>query len=159
MHDRVVAPASQGAEKPPSHHANRSANDAGFKRHARSSRAFRHASHRHLCGDCFSGGGSEVIFVNQHANTAGAGAFQEALYVDTLVLNAGSSITLDNCRVYCNHLIDHGAQIDTVGFGTLLFDLSKPVPTVAEWGVVTMTLLVLTAGTLAIARRRRHAAR
>jgi hypothetical protein len=110
-------------------------------------------------GEVEVAGGSEVTIVNQHANTAGAGPFQEALYVDTLVLNAGSSITLDNCRVYCNRLIDNGAQIETVGFGTLLVDLSKPVPTVAEWGVVTMTLFVLTAGTLALARRRRHAAR
>ncbi len=35
---------------------------------------------------------------------------------------------------------------------------AAPIPTVSEWGLIIMTLLLLTAGTIVIARRRRPAA-
>lgn len=36
-----------------------------------------------------------------------------------------------------------------------IIDLSPDIPTVSEWGLVAMALLVLSAGTVVLARRRR----
>jgi hypothetical protein len=47
----------------------------------------------------------------------------EALYVRELTLGAGSAITLDNCRVYYDLLIDEGATITRVGCGDV-----QPLP-------------------------------
>ncbi len=41
-----------------------------------------------------------------------------------------------------------------IGFRVALVSEQAPVPAVSEWGIVTMTLLVLTAGTVVLARRR-----
>ena len=39
--------------------------------------------------------------------------------------------------------------------GAVELIVADPVPAVSEWGMVAMTLLVLTAGSLVLARRRR----
>ena len=41
---------------------------------------------------------------------------------------------------------------------TLLWTGGTPIPTVSEWGLIVMTLLLLTAGTVVFGRRRRPAA-
>ncbi|MFQ5495157.1 MAG: hypothetical protein ACE5EX_07220, partial [Phycisphaerae bacterium] len=61
-----------------------------------------------------------VTFVNNVANTAGLGAGIEALYVDRLVLAAGSTVTLDNVRIYFTRLEDNGATINLLGVGQLV---------------------------------------
>ena len=86
----------------------------------------------------------QVRFANTVPNTAGAGACQEALYVDTLVLSPGSLVTLDNCKVYYNRLQDEGGVIEKVGCGDLV---AISIPTVSEWGLIAMAaLLVVAAG-------------
>ncbi len=44
--------------------------------------------------------GAEVTFVNNFGNTVGAGDCTEALYVHELILGAGSTVTVDNCKIY-----------------------------------------------------------
>ena len=74
--------------------------------------------------------GSHVTFVNEFANTVGAGACQEAFYVKRLILQAGSAMTLDNVNVYYESLEDNGATIDTIGECGGLLGLCNPaVPT------------------------------
>jgi len=63
--------------------------------------------------------GETVRFANEFPNTAGPCSCSEALYVRELVLDAGSSITLEHCRVYYDALIDDGAVISSVGCGGL----------------------------------------
>lgn len=53
--------------------------------------------------------GGRVRFVNAFANQVGLGC-NEALYVDTLVLDANATVTADNCRVYVRH-ITRGANV------------------------------------------------
>ena len=44
------------------------------------------------------------------------------------------------------------------GTATIKFTVrADPIPTVSEWGMVTMTLLVLTAGTVVFMRKRQAA--
>ena len=64
--------------------------------------------------------GGDVTFVNAFANTVGFGPCDEALYVRDLEFGANSRITLDNCRVYYERLVDFGAQIETLGCGALV---------------------------------------
>ncbi|UCC30486.1 MAG: hypothetical protein JSU86_20095 [Phycisphaerales bacterium] len=73
----------------------------------------------------------QVTFVNSFANTAGADPCDEALYVDTLTLQAGSTIALDNCRVYYRNLVDNGADIQSTGCGELVDLCSFNPPTAA----------------------------
>jgi len=49
----------------------------------------------------------------------------------------------------------YNLSIENRDFGFRVAEVSEqaPIPTVSEWGVVTMALLVLTAGTLVYARR------
>ncbi|MBI4718009.1 MAG: FG-GAP repeat protein [Planctomycetes bacterium] len=54
------------------------------------------------------------------------GGAVEALYVDTLILRALSHISIDDCKVYYNHLIDEGARIDLYGAGELLAVAQPP---------------------------------
>ncbi len=44
--------------------------------------------------------GAEVTFVNNFGNTVGAGECTEALYVHELILGAGCTVTVDNCKIY-----------------------------------------------------------
>ncbi|MCH7592127.1 MAG: hypothetical protein IH989_05025 [Planctomycetes bacterium] len=64
--------------------------------------------------------GGEVTFVNAFANTVSSGPCVEALYVRDLEFGANSRITLDNCRIYHERLVDFGAQIETLGCGALV---------------------------------------
>ncbi len=58
------------------------------------------------------GPGSSVTFEDEFDNdTAGPGDCTEALYVKTLVLRAGASVELHNCRIYYLALIDEGATM------------------------------------------------
>ncbi len=80
-------------------------------------------------GDVEVASGSHVTFVNAEVNTAGAGPCLEALYVDRLVLQAGSAVTLDDTKVYYRSLEDHGATIETLGCGGLLGLCDAVTPT------------------------------
>lgn len=70
--------------------------------------------------------GETVRFANEFPNTSGPCSCSEALYVHELVLNAGSSITLDHCRVYYDVLIDDGATISSIGCGGLFQVTAAP---------------------------------
>jgi formylglycine-generating enzyme required for sulfatase activity len=67
---------------------------------------------------------------------------------------------LDECDLDCG---TPGGPCDVPGCGQstdangngVLDDCAPDIPTVSEWGVVAMTLLVLTAGTVVLTRRRR----
>lgn len=54
--------------------------------------------------------GRTVHFVNSFDNVPGPGC--EVLYVDSLILGAGSTIVLDGCNVYYRRLENNGATID-----------------------------------------------
>lgn len=61
-------------------------------------------------------GGTSVTFRDVFDNDGlGQSACGEALYVDTLVLRSGSAITLNNCRIYFNQLINEGGTISVIG--------------------------------------------
>jgi len=59
---------------------------------------------------------ADVTFVDQFANAVG----NEALYVQSLVLRAGSTINLGDASVYYRTLIDEGATINRSGSGDLV---------------------------------------
>jgi hypothetical protein len=61
---------------------------------------------------------------------------------------ATDAVTGDPCSAYD----DCGGSADENGNG-VLDDCSPDIPAVSEWGVVAMTLLVLTAGTVVLVRR------
>lgn len=66
------------------------------------------------------GPATNVIFENSFANIIGNGPCDEALYVHTLILRSGSTILIDDCRVYYETLIDEGGTVSTAGCGQLL---------------------------------------
>lgn len=93
--------------------------------------------------------GSAVTFVDVFANS-GSGDM-EALYVDTLILRSGTSITIAGTRVYYNTLIDEGASISITGGGSLTLIANGPqIPTVSMWGMTVQVLMLLAAGTLVV---------
>jgi hypothetical protein len=56
----------------------------------------------------------EVTFVDDFDNDE-LGSNCEALYVNELTLRSGSTITIDNCKVYYGTLINEGGTIDVLG--------------------------------------------
>ncbi|MEK7757157.1 MAG: hypothetical protein AAB385_08085 [Planctomycetota bacterium] len=97
--------------------------------------------------------GETANFVDLFSNTGST--TPEALYVDTLILRDAATITLSNCRVYYNNLIDEGAFIEHIGSGALMPVANlAAIPTVSVWGVVVMFLAMMTAGTVVIRARR-----
>jgi hypothetical protein len=61
-----------------------------------------------------------VRFVNNFASTVGSGPCEEALYVDTLVLEAGSTVIVSDGRVYYTQVQDFGGTIILEGCGDLV---------------------------------------
>jgi hypothetical protein len=97
--------------------------------------------------------GETANFVDLFSNTGST--TPEALYVDTLILRDAATITLSNCRVYYNNLINEGAFIERIGSGALMPVANlAAIPTVSVWGVVVMFLAMMTAGTVVIRARR-----
>lgn len=71
--------------------------------------------------------GSDVTFTNAHANTVGVAACEEALYVRNLIARAGSTLTLDNVRLYVDNRIDEaGVTVNEIGCGDIVC-LSVPL--------------------------------
>ncbi len=112
---------------------------------------------------------STVTFQNLHVNTNGntPGACEEALYVQRLVLENGGIMTLDNVRIYAAHFVGDEGNVIELGCGELVHPSGydppplgncRPIPTVSEWGLVVMTLLLAAAGSLVAARRRLRSA-
>jgi hypothetical protein len=66
-------------------------------------------------------GTANVKFVNAFANTVSTGC-GEALYVHTLTLQTGAQVTVDNCKVYYETLIDPDPpeMVNRIGCGELL---------------------------------------
>jgi hypothetical protein len=52
-------------------------------------------------------------------------ACDEALYVDTLIVNLGAVLLTDGCRVYYNELINDG---DVPGLGIDVLEIRTPIP-------------------------------
>lgn len=77
------------------------------------------ATAQYVIGDLQIISGAIVTFHDSFDNdSAGQGPCTEALYVHTLELDAGSFITLDNCRVYYETLVrDPSATVSTIGCG------------------------------------------
>ncbi len=75
-----------------------------------------------------------VRFVNNFANTAGSGPCEEALYVDTLVLEAGSTVIVSDCRLYYNQAEDYGANVILEGCGDLVCLSAPSTPTLETLG-------------------------
>ncbi len=95
--------------------------------------------------------GATVTFNDTLSNVTGAaGDTGEVLYVCELVLEAGSTINVVDTIIYYKSLQDNGATIDVPG-NLILVDPS--IPTVSQWGVVVMVLLIVTAGTIVFRRR------
>jgi len=94
---------------------------------------------------------ANVSFVDAFDNDDdGQSACSEALYVDTLILGAGATVTVTDTRIYCNTLINSGASVTPVGCGAIVAIIPPPppIPAVSEWGIVAMVLLTLTAATI-----------
>ncbi|MFH1110385.1 MAG: right-handed parallel beta-helix repeat-containing protein, partial [Planctomycetota bacterium] len=72
--------------------------------------------------------GANVTFVNRFANTVGVGC-GEALYVSDLILRSGSTVTVDNCKVYYASLTDEGVTPTFIGCGELLPTTPPPAIT------------------------------
>ena len=90
---------------------------------------------------------STVGFVDVFPNSGSGG--MEALYVDTLILRTGASITIADSRVYYNTLIDEGASISITGGGSFTRISNGPqIPTVSMWGIAVLVMMLLAAGTL-----------
>ncbi len=63
--------------------------------------------------------GANVKFVNRFANTTAVGC-AEALYVHELIFRSGSTVTVDNCKVYYESLLNEGVTPVLLGCGELL---------------------------------------
>ena len=101
-------------------------------------------------------GGATVQFENRIANTSVIG--EEALYVENLILQAGSTVLLGDSNIYYCTLIDNGALILPSGAGQLIQAQCDPnIPTVSQWGVLAMALLLLASGSIVTQRRTRSA--
>jgi len=73
--------------------------------------------------------GSHVTFANVFLNTVSDDPCTEALYVHDLVLEAGSTVTIDNSRIYYQTLVEEtNVTIETVGCGTLQVVNAAPDP-------------------------------
>lgn len=83
-----------------------------------------------------------VQLADAHDNQGDGDQEPEAIYVDNLILGAGSHLDLNGLRLYCRNLTDLGGTIDYNG-GSII-----PVPEPAA-------LSLLTLGALALCRRRR----
>ncbi len=79
--------------------------------------------------------GANVRFVNAFANSAGGGC-AEALYVHNLILRAGSTVALENCKIYYGSLVDEGASLSMLGCGELL-SVTPPQTAMADPSNIT----------------------
>ncbi len=77
---------------------------------------------------------ADVTFVDEFDNDGlGQALCTEALYVQTLTLGMGSTLTLDNCRIYYETLDDQGGTVNLVGCATFgPFDIADPPETLAD---------------------------
>jgi hypothetical protein len=57
---------------------------------------------------------------NATRNLVGSGSCAEALYVHELSLEAGATLTINNCRIYTEAFTDFGGTLQTVGCGELI---------------------------------------
>ena len=101
--------------------------------------------------------GHTVQFVNNHQNLTSAGGCEEALYVNTLHLEAGSTVRVVDCRVYYATLEDEGAMLEFQGCGEL--SQVSPIPAMTHVGMMLTAVLMITAGAAMIHIRRRQVAR
>lgn len=92
--------------------------------------------------------GVNVDIVDEFPNHGGIGS--DAIYVDRLILRDGVTINLQNSNIYYNTFINEGANIQLLGTGELIETGFANVPTVSEWGITVMILLLLISGTLTI---------
>ncbi len=69
--------------------------------------------------------GANVTFVNTMVNTAAVGC-AEALYVRDLIFQIGSTVAIDNCKVYYDTLTDNGIVPTLIGCGALLATAPPP---------------------------------
>jgi M6 family metalloprotease-like protein len=71
-------------------------------------------------GEIEVAGSSAVVFENAIDNDfAPDDPCAEVLYVETFVLRAGATITLDNTIIYYQHLVDEGATVNQLGCSVL----------------------------------------
>ncbi len=101
--------------------------------------------------------GSHVRFENAVTNTAGTSPGDEALYVQELALESGSSITIDGCTVFYCSLEEDGATIDFLNGGALEAAPCPPcgIPTLSSWGLIAMSGLLLAVGAIVCTKRLR----
>ncbi len=92
--------------------------------------------------------GANVDIVDEFPNHGGVDP--DAIYVDRLILREGVTINLQNSNFYYNTLINEGANIQLLGSGELIETGLTNIPTVSEWGIITLIILLLIAGTLTI---------
>ena len=87
------------------------------------------------------------------------------MYVDQLYLDNGATIRLNDVRIYYRFRAGHRANVITQGCGELvrvpgafLPERCPEIPTTSQWGLVVMAMLVVTAGSIVVIRRRRLSA-
>jgi cysteine-rich repeat protein len=94
-----------------------------------------------------------VTFVDEFDND-GLGQDQpEALYVETLILRDGSTITLQDVPLFYLTLVDEGGTIITIGDDATVEEATPPIPTATTWGLVIVALFLLTSGTIVFRNR------
>lgn len=92
-----------------------------------------------------------ITFVDNFSNTDGAGT--EAVYVDTLVVRSGATVTVSDCRIYYNNLINEGAAFEFTGRGALLRVVAQaPIPAASTWGLLLLAAGLGVAGTVIVSR-------
>jgi len=98
--------------------------------------------------------GASVRFVDAFDNSL-ASAEQESQIVGQLFLSAGASVTVDAAGLVFVTCINQGVDVNEVNFGLFASISQLLTPSARWWSVVCLGLMMLSAGTIVLGRRRR----
>ena len=80
--------------------------------------------------------------------------FTDIVGYTALMVRPGSVVQLGDSNVYYCTQLDEGVNVSLGGSGRLIQAQCDPsIPTVSQWGVMVMALLILSCGTLVCRRR------
>ncbi len=98
--------------------------------------------------------GATVDFVDAFSNTTSGSP--EAIYIGTLTIRDGASVTIRNCSVYYHSLINEGGTINTVGNGIFNAAGASVVPVSSALARCILAAGIFFFGTVAIKTRQSH---
>jgi hypothetical protein len=96
------------------------------------------------------GPGAIVTFRDDFDNDGSGQGVRESLTVFDLTLESGANVTIEDCNVFFAALADNGATVTLVGLAAFLSTCD--IPTMSQWGLIVLALLVTIAGTLVFNR-------